>query len=127
MDSSGGKPTKTEERAKKAIDATFIKALGPDPYRQEIDAMATPIAYYNIASTQVLDSIAKHLEFGLIDALEKGLQDRLQDDLKSMDEDYCVELLAEDPRRENLRRRLLAEKEKLAKAMDELQGLPNLC
>ncbi|KAI7204945.1 P-loop containing nucleoside triphosphate hydrolase protein [Hortaea werneckii] len=115
-----------EERKKKFEDQTLRSQLGPDCYSREVNALATPLAYYDIASSRLLDTIASHLEFGLMHGLETKLRDALRTGLKVTEEQHCLELLAEDPERENLRRRLTAEKEKLTMAMRDLEGLPNM-
>ncbi|KAI7204388.1 P-loop containing nucleoside triphosphate hydrolase protein [Hortaea werneckii] len=115
-----------EERKKKFEDQTLRSQLGPDCYSREVIALATPLAYYEIASSRLLDTIASHLEFGLMYGLETKLRDALRTGLKVTEEQHCLELLAEDPERENLRLRLTAEKEKLTMAMKDLEGLPNM-
>ncbi|RMZ08009.1 hypothetical protein D0860_04843 [Hortaea werneckii] len=115
-----------EERKKKFEDQTLRSQLGPDYYNREVNALATPLAYYDIASSRLLDTIASHLEFGLMYGIETKLRDALRTGLKVTEEQHCLELLAEDPERENLRLRLTAEKEKLVTAMKDLEGLPNM-
>lgn len=99
--------------------------LPPDPFRREVDALATPLAYYDLAEARMLDNIAMHLELGLLTPLEKELRDVLWTKLRVTDEAHCLMLLAEDPVREEQRIRLLAKKEKLEMALAELQALPN--
>ncbi|KAI6886850.1 P-loop containing nucleoside triphosphate hydrolase protein [Hortaea werneckii] len=115
-----------EERKKKFEDQTLRSQLGPDCYSREVDALATPLAYYDMASLRLVDTIASHLEFGLMYGLETKLRDALRTGLKVTEEQHCLELLAEDPERENLRLRLTAEKEKLMMAMKDLEGLPDM-
>ncbi|RMY34674.1 hypothetical protein D0865_14119 [Hortaea werneckii] len=115
-----------DERGKKFEDQTLCSQLGPDCYSNEVNALATPLAYYDMASERMLDTIASHLEFGLIFGLETNLRDALRTGLKVTEEQHCRELLAEDPERENLRLMLTAEKEKLMIAMKDLEGLPDM-
>ncbi|RMY05984.1 hypothetical protein D0867_09845 [Hortaea werneckii] len=115
-----------EERKKKFEDQALRSLLGPDCYSREVNALATPLAYYDIASWRLLDTIASHLEFGLMFGLETNLRDALRTGLKVTEEQHCLELLAEDPERETLRLRLTAEKEKLMIAMKDLEGLPDM-
>lgn len=125
LEANGGKVVKSEDRKKKAGDSAWVHSvLGPDTYGRELTAMATPLAYYDIASARMIDNIATHLEYGLFHAIETELRGRLFDGLRTQDSDHCAQLLAEDPRREEQRRRLTAEKEKLLQALDELRGLP---
>ena len=127
LDAKTNKQTKLEDRKRKAADSEWVvKCLGFDSYSEEVKAMVTPISYYRVASLQMVDTIAKHLEYGFIYALESNLKDRLREKLQVMDTDHCAQLLAEDPHREETRRRLVVEKEKLLKAMDELRSLPQL-
>lgn len=94
-------------------------ALGPDPFAFEVEQMATPLAYYDVASTQMVDTIAKHLELGLMHKLEVELPSALHNGLRIDDDQFCADLLAEDPRREARRRFLLSEQAKLMEAKQE--------
>ena len=127
LEKIGKQPTKPDERQKKFADAAWIKStLGTDPYHREISAMVTPVSYYDVVAIQILDNIARHLELGLIDGLEKELKERLFEELKFTDPEHCAQLLAEDPRREKKRLDLIGEKIKLEKAIQELRGLPEV-
>lgn len=72
LDSRIKQPAKQEERKKQAN-------LGPDPYVREVEAVAKIHAYYDIASRGMVDAVAKHLEYGLMHALEMSLKDRLRE------------------------------------------------
>ena len=127
IESNGFKVPKMEERKKKAGDPNWVQqTLGSDPYAREVKAMATPFAYYDIASARLLDTIAMHLEYELMYTIENNLRARLMDRLQATDSEHCAQLLAENPRREDQRRRLVSEKAKLLQALQELQGLPQL-
>lgn len=126
LDSRGFKVPHGNDREKKFDDETLRAQLGPDEYNREIIALATPQAYYKIASARMVDTIANHLEFGLIYGLETNILPALNTGLKVMDEEHCQVLLAEDPAREQLRLRLNAEKDKLEIALRELTNLPQL-
>ena len=116
-----------QKRKDKIHDLEFVtKSLGPDTYANEVTAMVSPLAYYDLASARLTDTVANHLEFGIMHAIETKLQVRLMLELRVTDQTYCAELLAEDPAREAERRRLIAEPEKLIKAVEELKGLPGL-
>ena len=121
------KQTKTDDRKKKLNDTAWIQQnLGADKYSREVAAMADPIAYYDIASSRIVDSIANHLEYGLLHGLEKDLKAKLFNGLQATDSGHCALLLAEDPSREELRRSLIEEKQKLLQASEVLQKLPQL-
>ncbi|KAK3659734.1 hypothetical protein LTR56_001097 [Elasticomyces elasticus] len=99
------------------------KLLDDDEYSKVLDAVASVLAYYDIASTHVVDSIAKELDYGLFLAMEKDLDGRLFTALQASNEHECAKLLARDAADEEYRRKLLAERERLVAALDELQGL----
>lgn len=125
MESKGFKPTSAADRKKKQSDTEWQqKTLRADSYGREVTALATPIAYYDIASSRLLDNIGTHLETGLMYAMQTGLHDCLTTGLRAGDNTHCTMLLAEDPGREALRARLLVEQEKLTLAMEELKALP---
>ena len=127
LECKGAKPTKPEDRKKKLGDSDWIqRSLGSDPYAREVGAVARILAYYDIASQRVVDVIASHLEYGLLHGLENNLKSALFEGLQATNSEYCAQLLAEDPQREALRLRLMAEKEKLLQALEELRGLPHL-
>ena len=127
QEANGAKVLKIEDRKKKLKDEEWVtNTIGADEYSVEVNAMASPLAYYDIASARMLDVVASLLEFGVLHAIESGLQGALMVGLRVTDAEYCAQLLAEDPEREALRIRLLAEKEKLVQALKELEGLPRL-
>lgn len=114
-----------DKRRDKGNDEDFvIKTLGADKYGLAVTAMGMPLAYYDLASSRLVDTVAAFLERGVIHAIETKLQGRLCDELRVMDEAHCAELLAEDPEREAQRQRLIAEKARLEEALKELEGLP---
>ncbi|KAK5123566.1 hypothetical protein LTR85_002604 [Meristemomyces frigidus] len=123
LDAKGVKVPTAQERAKKLEE--LESKMGADKYGREVAAMATPLAYYDLASARMLDNIATHLECGLMGALEANLRNALRASLRVTDEGYCVQLLAEDPEREKMRMRLLGEREKLGIALEELRGWPH--
>jgi isopentenyldiphosphate isomerase len=100
-------------------------SAGKDKYEREVKELAMPFAYYEIASTQLLDNIARDVEFHLLHAYELRVHRKLCEELRTADLAYCTELLAEDPQRERERYALLAEKEKLMQALTELNSLPD--
>lgn len=119
------KVTLPEKRMEKAKDSDFVaKHLGPDKYAREVAAMGMPFAYYDLASSRMVDTVASFLERGVVYTVETKLQARLHMDLRARDDAHCAELLAEDPEREIQRQRLIAEKARLEEALKELEGLP---
>lgn len=114
-----------QKRKELTKDLSFVtKTLGADKYATEVGAMASPLAYYDLAAARLTDTVANHLEYGILHTLEEKLQLRLMLELRVNNAEYCEELLAEDPAREEERQRLLAEQNKLLKAVEELKGLP---
>jgi len=124
QDSRGVKVPQSRQDRMKKVDEVEAK-IGADKYAQAVNAMATPLAYYDLASARLLDNVATHLEFGLLRAIGLNMRGTLRTGLKVTDEEYCKQLLAEDPQREALRVRLLGEKERLSVALEELRGLPH--
>lgn len=123
LESNGVKVPQGEERRKKHTNQELLSTLGADEYSREVREMATPLAYYDIAAARMLDTIANHLEVALMYGLQSGLCDALRTALRVHDETHCRTLLAEDPEREAKRVKLLAEKDKLLVAMEELRML----
>ncbi|MCJ1387566.1 hypothetical protein MMC18_000409 [Xylographa bjoerkii] len=66
-----------EERATKIPEAQ----LGPDPFEQEINVMATVKAYYERAFTRFVDTIALGIHFELFEECRSRLPTVLRDDL----------------------------------------------
>lgn len=100
------------------------KNLGADPYAFEVDAMAKPLAYYDIAAARMVDSIAMHLELGLMHRFQIDLPNALKVGLKTDNVEHCAQLLEEDAVREERRRFLVSEQEKLREAKQNLENLP---
>jgi hypothetical protein len=124
MEAKTGKVLPTSDKSKKRGEL----AEGPlksDQYEREVGAMATPLAYYDLASARIVDTIAMLIDHNLLNKLEKELGDTLRDGLRITDEEYCIKLLAEDPEREAYRTSLEVEKEKLNIALAELNALPH--
>ncbi|KAF2172905.1 hypothetical protein M409DRAFT_62563 [Zasmidium cellare ATCC 36951] len=125
LETQGHRMVSQADQKKKAADVAWVTAtLGGDEYEREVDALATPIAYYDIAATQLVDSIAKLFEAGLMHAYEGRIHRKLMEELRTTDAAYCAQLLAEDPEREAQRAELMGEKMKLEQALAELNRLP---
>ncbi|KAK4507024.1 hypothetical protein PRZ48_000758 [Zasmidium cellare] len=113
------------DQKKKAADPSWMAVnLGPDEYDREVEALATPAAYYEIASAAMVDSIAKQFEIGLMQAYESRIHRKLLEELQTADQAHCAQLLAEDPERERQRADFVAELSKLEQALAELSSLP---
>jgi hypothetical protein len=128
LEATGAKGMKPEERKKKVTEqpAWVSGLLGPDPFTNIISEMATPFAYYDMATARITDVLGLHLEYGLFHTFEEQLKARLREGLDVMNPAHCAALLAEDAAREEHRRSLLAEKRKLTAALDELHNLSQL-
>jgi len=114
-----------EKRQEKAKNADWVRTtLGPDEYRAEATAMASPLAFYDHAANRLLDTVAVHIHNGFLTTIENELYDTLTLQIDTTDVQVCESLLEEDPEREARRITLLAEKQKLEQALAELQGLP---
>lgn len=118
------KATPNDKRAEKARDLAWAQAnLGDDEYQKLLECAATIAAYYDTASMCFIDTVAKNLEFGVMRPLRDEVLSTLSEELRAGDVDECTMLLAEDPQREAERAKLMAEKERLEKALAELNGL----
>ncbi|TKA72500.1 hypothetical protein B0A55_07028 [Friedmanniomyces simplex] len=124
LESKGSKiklPLTEAERLKQRAD--LESKLRTDDYGRVISAVASALAYYDLASDQLVDGLAKQLEYGLLFAVERGLGERLRTALRATEEGYCAYLLEQDAEVEAQRMRLLAEGERLGRALRELNGL----
>jgi len=93
-------------------------------YDTELAAVAPALAYYDLAASHLIDSIAKELEYGLTSEMQGGLHDALRTASRATDEAHCVQLLAEEPERERERVKLQEEKERLLVALERVKSLP---
>ncbi|EGP91349.1 uncharacterized protein MYCGRDRAFT_32808 [Zymoseptoria tritici IPO323] len=127
IESRGLKLPTQEVMKKNAHDPDWIsKNLGFDEYEREINALVLPLAYYDIASASLLDTLAKQVDFELIGGYRKELLPRLLEDLKVTDKAHCETLLAESEASERQRVSLENEMGKLEKAVTELSSLPDV-
>ena len=124
--SENSKVFSAADRAKKFDDEAMRTKLGADQYSREVDALGQPLAYYDWASARMLDTVASHLDFMVLTSLEATVHGALRADLRATDEDYCQMLLAEDPEREVMRAKRLAEQRELEAAMEELRRVESL-
>lgn len=123
-DEGKSKSTPNDKRAEKARDITWTRAnLGVDEWSIEVDCAATLITYYDMASMCFIDTVAKSVERGVMRPLREDVSRTLLEELHADDAQECALLLAEDPQREAERAKLTAEKERLEKALAELNSL----
>ncbi|KAK4549320.1 hypothetical protein LTR36_006317 [Oleoguttula mirabilis] len=111
-----------EARKEKQKNAKFLGELKDEEWDREVSAIAQIQAYYELASKGLVDTIAKLLERDLLHQFGKDLESQLAIGLNVADPDWCAKLLAEDPKREAERHKLLAEKKKLEEALGKLQS-----
>ncbi|SMY19728.1 unnamed protein product [Zymoseptoria tritici ST99CH_1A5] len=128
LESRQNKTLTTPENIKKrTAEAGWLEdQVGHDPYHREVEALGRPFAFYEIVSTQLLDTLARQLDYELLYAYEQQLHPRLLQDLNATDKAHCTALLAEDRKREAERADLEVEKGKLEMALVELRGLPDV-
>ncbi|MCJ1478410.1 hypothetical protein MMC13_007090 [Lambiella insularis] len=108
--------------------AKAITQLGPDPYDQELNVMATTRAYYECAFSRLVDDISHRIKYHLFRSLTRreNFQSFMMEDLGVTGTDAaesCATLLAIDPKIEERRKQLLREEDALQKARIWLQGL----
>lgn len=118
------KPTPNDKRAEKARDHAWTQVhLGDDEWAIELECAATITTYYDTASMCFIDTVAKSIERGVMRPLREDVSRTLLEELHADDAQECALLLAEDPQREAERAKLTAEKERLEKALAELNSL----
>lgn len=123
---TGDKLLTEPERRKKTASNPGWHKLPADPYASQVEALVTPLAYYDLAAARLVDAIVVHLELGLVETLKKNLAFEIRTQLSAHDDEACDMLLAEDPQRELQRANLVLEKDKLEVALKELEALPEL-
>ncbi|GAB7363442.1 hypothetical protein MBLNU230_g3716t1 [Neophaeotheca triangularis] len=111
------------ERRKKTLENPGWHRLPADPFATQLEALVTPLAYYDLASARFVDAVVGQLELGLVETLRKGLGLEIREKLRTWDEGACEVLLAEDAGRGLRRATLVLEKGKLEKAVGELEKL----
>lgn len=124
MEAEGLKvPSTLEERKKKATDPVWIANNVRSPaFEIELKELAVPLTFYELASSQLVDNVARNLDF-LIYQIENRLKTRLLEGLRPTDSQRAATLLAEDPKREEMRATLESEKQKLELAIEKLKIL----
>ena len=126
-DLPANKATKPADRKKFLIDTAWqAKNLGHDTWAGDLQDLARIQNYYNIACNGFVDSVLKHLNFGLIRAIKEEVMGVLHQGLKVNDIAHCAALLVEDPQREFERAKLLGEQAKLEAAREELAKVADL-
>ncbi|KAJ5316878.1 hypothetical protein N7508_001386 [Penicillium antarcticum] len=102
--------------------------LGVDQYGQEIEMMASSLAYYEIARSRFLDVLCQSAHTKLIRKCRGDLVNSIRDELQIFGDngrERCLELMAEDAERQNRRAFLYKEREKFAKAQKWISSLRN--
>lgn len=116
--------TPNDKRAEKAKDLTWVQTnLGDDEWDSELKSAAIINTYYDKAADTFVDSLGWNIEYSVMRPLRSDMAKALFEQLRADDAAECTLLLAEDPQREAERANLVAEREKLEKAMAELNGL----
>lgn len=124
MQSRGFKVSTTiEDRKKKAADSTWMQCNVSSPaYARELKELAMPLTFYQLASGQLVDTVARNLDY-LIYQLEGRMKGQLLTGLRPNDPEHSASLLAADPKREEMRAELEAEQSRLEEALSELKVL----
>ncbi|EKV16315.1 hypothetical protein PDIG_08460 [Penicillium digitatum PHI26] len=116
----------SDERISDEIKKIQPKQLGPDRNAQEIEMMASSLAYYEIASSRFLDVLCQSTHMKLFRTCRASLVNTLRDDLEIFGDNgraRCLDLMAEDPERQHRRTQLLKEREKFSKAQEWLDSV----
>ncbi|KAJ5686522.1 hypothetical protein N7536_009141 [Penicillium majusculum] len=116
----------SDERIPEKIKKIQPEQLGPDRYSQELEMMASSLAYYDIASSRFLDVLCQSTHMKLFRACRASLVNTLRDDLEIFGDNgraRCLDLMTEDPERQHRRAQLLKEREKFSKAQEWLDSV----
>ncbi|KAJ5959499.1 uncharacterized protein N7479_006649 [Penicillium vulpinum] len=116
----------SEEKIADKIKKIQPEQLDPDRYSQEIDMVASSLAYYDIASSRFLDVLCQSTHMKLFRACRASLVNTLRDDLEIFGDNgraRCLDLMTEDPERQHRRAQLLKEREKFSKAQEWLDSV----
>ncbi|KAJ5287445.1 hypothetical protein N7478_003131 [Penicillium angulare] len=103
-----------------------IPDLGPDPFSQEIEMLASSRGYYEIAKARFTDMIYLLAESHIRDRCRNELKGALEQKLKATTPERCCELMAEDPEREARRHNLAKQRKKLTEAQNWLATVHNV-
>jgi hypothetical protein len=127
-EASGAKSAKTTDRKKCLTNEAWLTERklnkASDKYNRELTQMARVLTYYGLATDEFVNMTGRHLQVGLLKKIGSTVDQALRDGLSPTDEQHCMKLLADDPRRLEDRVRLIAEREKLLVAKAELEALP---
>ncbi|KAJ5776351.1 uncharacterized protein N7511_001362 [Penicillium nucicola] len=102
--------------------------LGEDRYSQEIEMMASSLAYYEIARSRFVDVLCQSAHAKLIKKCRTQLVNGIRDELQIFGDngrERCLVLMAEDEERQRRRVLLYKEREKFAKAQEWISSLRN--
>ncbi|KAJ5773178.1 hypothetical protein N7457_008074 [Penicillium paradoxum] len=116
----------SDERIAEKVRKLQPEELGPDRYSQEIEMMASSLAYYDIASSRFLDVLCQSTHMKLFRICRASLVNTLRDDLEIFGDNgraRCLDLMTEDPERQQRRAVLLKEREKFSKAQEWLDSV----
>ncbi|KAB8346057.1 hypothetical protein FH972_023109 [Carpinus fangiana] len=130
----GDRVTEPKSAARLAkLGKITIKELGEDPFETQIEVVSRVRAYYMLAADYFADHLAKLSHYELFNRCRKELMGEVDKALHiTLPDafDFAKQMLAEDPRREELRVKLRKEREQLAEAQkllslrDTLDGIP---
>jgi hypothetical protein len=117
-------PLKTLYKEAKDADSQWTnERLVEDKFGSMINCVATIHTFQDILSSSLADTISMHLKSDILAKLRDETAAMLRAELKVLDTPHCAQLLAEDPAREKQRKKLLAEKAKLEKAVAIIEDL----
>lgn len=114
---------KESDQEKTLKNPAFRASFDHDPYEREVKVIAKINAYYDFTADHVLDSIAKCLNWDLYQTVIMELGSKLNVGLQVNSEESCAKLLAEDPKREELRLKLMSLRDRLMQALNEVRSL----
>ncbi|KAL9627547.1 MAG: hypothetical protein Q9204_006487 [Flavoplaca sp. TL-2023a] len=119
--------TNVRDRSKldKMMASVSDVQLGPNPFLQELRAMADVRGYYECAFSRFVDVVYQGIQTELFAACRYELGEALKQGIGLEEKDAeqrCAVLLAVDPENERLRAELIKQKSNLEKASEWLES-----
>ncbi|KAL8864806.1 MAG: hypothetical protein Q9198_009633 [Flavoplaca austrocitrina] len=119
--------TNVRDRSKldKMMASVSDVQLGPNPFLQELRAMADVRGYYECAFSRFVDVVYQGIQTELFAACRYELGEALKEGIGLEEKDAeqrCAVLLAVDPENERLRAELIKQKSNLEKASEWLES-----
>ncbi|KAI9845086.1 MAG: hypothetical protein M1837_005090 [Sclerophora amabilis] len=120
-----GKTYEEADRANKKAKVTW-EQVGPDPYAREVEVMSTVRGYYKTALNRFVDHLCLSIRTEFFWGCRNNICSQLETAFGLRERDAqqrCAILTAENPEREERRKRLQRDEHNLTQARDELESV----